>query len=109
MSGGRFDYLDSQLKNAVFGHAREPDNSLEDMEISDLVWDVFELLHEFDYYKSGDSDREDYVKAKAAFKEKWFGTDTNKRRKSYIDKSVNQLRQELYETFGIDTEGESTI
>lgn len=102
MSGGRFEYLDSQLKHQIFGYSDKPYNCFEDIEISELIWDVLNLIHEFDYYESGDSGRDDYIKAKNEFKEKWFKTSSNKRCKAYIDKAVAQLRNELYETFMIE-------
>ena len=101
MSGGHFEYLDSRLKDEVFGYSSKPINALEDREISELVWDVLDLLHEFDWYYSGDTCKETYLKAKAKFKRKWLG---NKgiRIRSIIDEAIDDLRQELYETYGIE-------
>lgn len=74
MSGGHFDYLDQRAKNEIFGYfGEEKENVFEDREISELIWDVFELIHDFDYYKSSDTCKETYLKKKAAFKKKWFG------------------------------------
>ena len=72
MSGGRFDYKDSELKSEIYGWTDEPENVFEDMEISELVWDVLDLIHDFDWYASGDTCKETYLKAKAEFKKKWF-------------------------------------
>ena len=105
MSGGHFCYKDSELKGEIFGFfADKPNNALEDMEISELVWDVLDLLHEYDWYYCGDNGRDTYLKAKAAFKEKWFESDRKARIKSIIDRQLDSTRRELYETFGIEVE-----
>ena len=103
MSGGHFDYLDSRLKGEIFGYTDKPVNVLEDLEISKLVWDVLDLLHEFDWYYSGDTCKETYLKAKAKFKRKWLGNKGIRIRR-IIDEAIDDLRQELYETYGIASE-----
>ena len=103
MSGGLYDYQDTYLKNEIFGLAREKGNIFEDIEITELIYDVFELIEIFDWYKSGDTDKEDYLEAKALFKAKWF-TDPNDRVQEIIDKAVGNLKDELYETFRIKGE-----
>lgn len=55
MSGGRFNYADCNLKSEMFGWVDEPYNVMEDDEISELVWDVLNLIHDLDYYQSGDT------------------------------------------------------
>ena len=105
MSGGKFNYIDSQLKNEIFDWADRPINVFEDREISELVWDVLELIHEFDYYKSGDNCRETYLEAKAEFKKKWL-SNRGIRVKHTIDTAIDELRQELYETYGMAGEQE---
>ena len=73
MSGGRFNYADRNLKSEMFGWVDEPYNVMEDDEISELVWDVLELIWVFDYYSCSDTDRDTYIKRKNEFKKKWFG------------------------------------
>ena len=58
MSGGRFDYLDLSLKNEIFGWSEKCYNVLEDVELSELVWDVLDLLHDYDWYISGDTEED---------------------------------------------------
>lgn len=103
MSGGLYDYHDTYLKSEIFGWEKEKGNVFEDIEITELIYDVFELIHSFDWYKSGDTDREDYLEAKALFKAKWF-TDPNERVQEIVDKAIRNLKDELYETFGIEGE-----
>lgn len=103
MSGGRFDYVDGRLKDEIFGWTDKPSNVFEDREISELVWDVLNLIHDFDWYESGDTCKETYLKAKEAFKKKWF-SNRGVRVRQIVDNALKQAKDELYETFGFDTE-----
>lgn len=104
MSGGHFDYIDQSAKNEIFGYfGEEKENVFEDWKISELVWDVFELIHDFDWYKSGDTCKETYLKKKAAFKKKWLGKRPEKV-KQIIDKAIAEVKQELYETYGVSND-----
>ena len=103
MSGGRFDYADSRLKNEIYRWYDTGSNVFEDREISDLVWDVLDLIHDFDWYASGDTGKEDYLEAKAEFKRKWLGNRGVAVRRT-IDTAIEELKQELYETYGMSGE-----
>ena len=100
MSGGCFDYKNSMLKNEIFGWRDEPTNVFEDREISELVWDVFDLIHDYDYYVSGDIGKETYLKRKADFKKKWF-SNRGVRIRRIVDTALAETKQELYETFNL--------
>ena len=100
MSGGRFEYLDSQCKDEIFGWADKPRNVFEDREISELIWDVFDLIHEFDWYASCDTCESDYLEAKAKFKQKWLKHD-EARVQRIVDDAIDQVREELYKTYGL--------
>lgn len=104
MSGGRFNYTDMTLKDEIFGWTDKPKNVLEDKEISELVWDVLELIHKYDWYASGDTCKETYLEAKAEFKKKWFDN-RGVRVRRIVDEALKQCKDELYETFGFK-EGE---
>ena len=98
MSGGHFDYKDMSLKSEMFGWSDKPFNVLEDRELSELTFDLLEVIHQYDWYKSGDTCKETYLKEKYNFKKKWLSNrGINVRR--IIDESVNDLKSELYETF----------
>lgn len=101
MSGGRWNYQDSSLQNEIFGFTDSPRNVFEDREISELVWDVFGLLHDFDWYESGDTCEETWLKAKEKFKRKWFGTSRKYRLKEIIDQTAEEFKEEMYKTIGI--------
>lgn len=102
MSGGYFDYLDGQLKNEIFSYTDSPRNAFEDLEISELTWDLLNLIHVYDLYVCGDTERESYLKAKAAFKSKWLNSSEDVRIRRMIDKALDKLRQELYETYNVE-------
>lgn len=98
MSGGYFEYRDRALKDEMFGWNDKPHNVLEDKELSELTWDLLEVIHEYDWYKSADTSKETYLKAKDKFKKKWLSNrGINVRR--IVDEAVNDLKLELYETF----------
>lgn len=106
MSGGYFEYADQRAKNEIFGYlGDEPKkNVFEDEEISDLIWDVFQLIHDYDWYKSGDTCEESYIKKKSEFKQKWFKTSRNERLKGYVDKRLEDVRKEFYGLLGVENE-----
>ena len=88
MSGGLFDYRDTGLCDDITGvypqvglnDAAQPElakavrtlNKLEDKDVSEICYDLFCLLHSFDWYRSGDTGRSDYEADVKAFKEKWL-------------------------------------
>lgn len=102
MSGGHFDYIDQRAKNEIFGYFdEEKENVFEDREITELVWDVFNLIHDFDWYQSGDTCKETYLLKKAEFKKKWLAKHP-KKVKEIIDLAIAEAKQELYETYGVE-------
>lgn len=103
MSGGHFNYKDSTLKYEIFGYD-EYSNVFEDREISELVWDIFELIHDFDWYRSGDTSEDDYLKAKDKFKKKWF-SNRGIRIRQIVDAAIDETKQELYKTFRLEDKG----
>ena len=104
MSGGRFEYYDSRLKSEIFGYFSEkPSNVFEDREISELVWDVLDLIHDYDWYASGDTCKETYLEKKAEFKKKWI-SNRGVRVRRIVDEALAEVKAELYETYGITPE-----
>ena len=105
MSGGNFNYVDATLRDEIYGWSETWHNVFEDREISELVWDILDLIHDYDWYVSGDTRRETYLKAKADFKNKWF----NNRDvvvKRVVDIAIEEVKAELYETYGIKGDAE---
>ena len=121
MSGGRFNYKDGDLSNDLFGwkchagyglgeneeyatslkEARRV-NPMQDKELSELIFDVFCLLNSLDYSLSGDTCDEDYRKDVKYFKAKWLNQTQDERVKREIDKSLKEIEEELFKTFGED-------
>ena len=57
------------------------------------------LIHDLDYYQSGDTCRETYIESKNEFKKKWFGN-RKIRIEKIVDKKIDQLREEVKEMIG---------
>lgn len=106
MSGGRFNYTDERAMSEIFGFCDDEDipNVFEDREISELIYDVFNLIHDYDWYVSGDTGKETYLRAKELFKNKWLQNNKDlrlMRLQRIVDNAVDELRDELYETIGV--------
>lgn len=112
MSGGAFDYTNDRACQEIFSWM-SPDygecgfskaekarklNPLEDKQLSELCWDMFCLLHSLDWYKSGDTGEDTYMEDVKRFKDKWLKKDAGTAWKEEIDKSIEELRKELYKT-----------
>ena len=110
MSGGRFGYENDRACHEIFnwmspdygehGFSQAKDarklNPLKDKQLSELCWDMFCLLHSLDWYQSGDIGEEDYLKDVKYFKNKWLNDAEGIRIKEEIDKSIKELKEELY-------------
>lgn len=75
-----------------------------DPEILALVYDVFCLLHSYDWAESGDTDMDAYQKDVEIFKSQWFKKARKDRIKEMIDISTEKLKEDLYKVFGFETE-----
>lgn len=118
MSGGYWNYQNDHTANTIFDFMC-PDygeegfeqskkarrmNPLEDKVISELAWDIFCLLHSYDWYKSCDNCEETYRKDVKFFKKKWFGGKglTKPMIKKIVDEETEALREDLYKTFELE-------
>lgn len=102
MSGGHFNYLDSSLKNEMFGWSDKFHNVLDDRELSELVWDILDLLHDYDWYISGDTGEDSWIGARKEFKDKWLNAERKDMVKRMIDDAVEECRKELYRTYDVE-------
>lgn len=116
MSGGHFEYSNDRAARDIFGwdcganyglgderylrsvRGARKVNPLENKILSELVFDVFCVLHSFDWYKSGDTGEEQYKADVKYFTEKWLKTPLNLIQEREIDSAVEELRKELYRT-----------
>lgn len=108
MSGGYFNYSNDNAARDIFGYGPAitygleglqgeatqiaNDNPLEDHEISELVYDVFCLLHSYDWYKESDTDYETYQKDVKFFKDKWLRSDPSERMDRLTAQAVERIK-----------------
>ena len=117
MSGGHFDYRNDNLCHDIYGWGVSANygakgfeqskiarriNPFEDLVISEIIFDVFCLLHSYDWYQSGDTCKETYRADVERFKKKWLNTLPQSYIQEVVDGEVTRLRDEIYKTFGID-------
>lgn len=120
MSGGRFDYRNDYVCEDIFGvypsyglGNKEMDdgrrlarrrNPFENTMISELVFDVFCLIHSLDWYKSGDTGEDTYLEDVEYFSKKWLHRDYIDLAKTEVEKSIEELRGTLFKTFCLQEE-----
>ena len=115
MSGGFWQYDNDTLARSIYSWDMLPDygedgfsqsteawerNPLEDKLMSELVWDVFCVLHSYDWYKSGDTGEDSYREDVERFKGKWLKGITEDRIKEMISRELETARAELEKAFG---------
>lgn len=110
MSGGYFNYNNDNAARDIFGSEVEikcnlskrqedakavaKDNPLEDREISELAYDLFCLLHSYDWYKSSDTSFGDYKNDVEFFKTKWLYGGRTKRINFLVDRAIERIKNE---------------
>lgn len=94
MSGGSLNYICYTLE-------RECAGELHDDEMNELLMDFVEVLHDLEWWQSGDTSEDDYRETVAKFKKKWFGANREERLKGYVDKRISTIKKELYELLGV--------
>lgn len=92
-SGGSYDYLYHSIDEYYVG-------KMYDLELDDMIKDLVDLLHDLEWWQSGDYEEEDYRKEVKKFKSKWFIQDRNERLKKYIDDSLKKQQEQLYNLVG---------
>ena len=98
MSGGSMEYLCYKIMNQL--------SYVYDPEIKDLMTDLAELMHDLEWWQSGDYDRDSYEETLSKFKAKWFKGDRQERLKGYIDEQIGIVRSQLYSLIGEPQESE---
>lgn len=115
MSGGAFNYEQVRLAEELFGwnlnctygeggheqgKTARSINPMCDREMSELVWDVLCLIHSLDWYKSGDTDEDDYRADVKWFKDKWLKRSAGDALAAYKDDIMaftNEILKEIGE------------
>lgn len=100
MSGGSYGYIYTRLKD-------ECDGRMYDAEMDDLIRDLSEVLHDLEWWQSGDCSEDKYRETLAKFKAKWFKGNRKVRLKGYIDDQIGIVREQLYALIGESTGAES--
>ena len=89
MSGGSHNYIYYKIEEELCGN-------MHDAELNDLMSDIVELVHDLEWYDSGDYSEKEYKDCVDKFKAKWFKGDRTERLKGYIDKAIDDVRKEMY-------------
>lgn len=100
MSGGSRNYICYKLEEECV------DTPLEDYELSLMIKDLCKVLHDLEWWESGDSGEEQYRKSLSNFKEKWLKGDKVKVAKDFCDNQISIVKQGLYSIFGIEENNE---
>ena len=88
MSGGYMDYA----YNRIYDMAED---YVDDKEIKELMKDLSELMHDLEWWKSGDYSKGQYEESLADFKKKWFGESRDERLLKYIEESFDEMKVDL--------------
>ena len=94
MSGGSHNYICYRIEEELCGQ-------MHDAELNDLMRDIAQLAHDVEWYDSCDYGDETYKECVDKFKAKWFKGDRTERLKGYVDKAVEDVRQELYKLLDV--------
>ena len=93
MSGGSYNYEYCRFKEQY-------ENAMFDDEMNDLVKDLANVLHDVEWWQSGDISETTYRAALREFKNKWFIQQRNNRLKGYIDEKLMKTKRDLYNLIG---------
>lgn len=91
MSGGSFDYMYAKIRSMY-------ENEFDDDEMEDLFQDFCDILHDLEWWQSGDIGDETYRERVTAFKKKWLSghnedTDARvERLKHNLIEAINKFR-----------------
>ncbi len=102
MSGGSYNYICYALSNSCEGQ-------MQDIEMDDLIKDLCEVLHDLEWWQSGDISEDGYRETLTKFKAKWFNESREVRLKGYIDEQIGLVREKLYSLIGISETTESDM
>lgn len=92
MSGGSRDYICYTVERELLGR-------MEDAELDRMIVDFGKLLHDLEWWTSGDIEEDAYRKTVKEFKKKWFKSNPKIRTEEIINEKIEELRKELNATF----------
>jgi hypothetical protein len=88
MSGGSYDYMYFKIEDTY-------SEKTYDIELDEMIIDLCNVLHDLEWWQSGDSGEEKYRKTLQQFKDKWFGN---------RDKKLRELVIQEFDKFKISIE-----
>ena len=94
MSGGSHNYICYKLEEECAGNMCDP-------EMDELIRDLCDVLHDLEWWHSGDTSETEYRTSVFNFKRKWFHADRNERLKKYIDEQTSLVRKTLYRVLDV--------
>lgn len=97
MSGGSRNYFYRELE--------EQAGEMRDRELDELVRDLSNVMHDLEWWESGDYGESAYREAVREFKHKWFGGAREEVLRNIVEKSCAELKAELMEMIGGGTDG----
>lgn len=95
MSGGSMNYLCYRVEEAA--------DAMGDRELTELVKDIAELLHDREWYISGDYGEDTWEESVQKFKRKWFEQPRKDRLKALIEQTFNEAKRECMSMIGAQT------
>lgn len=93
MSGGSYSYIYETV-------LRECEDRMHDEDMDELIVDLSKVLHDLEWWQSGDYLENDYRKTLEWFKKKWLTESKERRLKKYIDNQIGIIKRELYALIG---------
>ena len=88
MSGGSHGYICWKVEEYAVGQMR-------DVELNEMIKDLVDVLHDLEWWESGDISQENYRETVTKFKKKWFVDSRDERVERIINEECDKLRQEL--------------
>lgn len=88
MSGGSYGYICYRIEELCVG-------KMYDAELDEMMNDIANMLHDLEWWQSGDFGEEKYRKSAKEFKQKWFTADRSERLQTIINKKCDELKKEL--------------
>lgn len=92
MSGGSRNYFCYQLE--------EQAGEMRDRELDELVRDLAVVMHDLEWWESGDYGESEYRETVQKFKAKWFSGAREEVLRGIVEKSCDELRVELLKMIG---------
>ena len=94
MSGGSMNYVCYRVVEEAY--------KMGDREIVALCKDVASLMHDREWFLSGDYEESDWKKSLSGFKKKWFKESRSSRLASLIDEAFAEAKEECLHMIGED-------